>query len=232
MKTSKELKKRIKTIDLNIDKVQSKLSLSEETKKRNLPKNHIESSLILNYGTVKYLTGLLNEYKRELTQRKNQFHKALEKEKAETIKNIEESFKVFSISQNICGVEVTAHSSNLVFNHFDTQGPRYHYKISVNGSSYSFDYYDSIDHYEKRIMASNPKHSKDILESALYCILQDYFSFEDSMDFNDFCDNFGYDNDSMKALKTYQLIESNYHAFHSNVSQDQIEALQEHFQDY
>ncbi len=50
--------------------------------------------------------------------------------------------------------------------------------------------------------------------------------------FHDFCSEFGYDNDSIKALETYQACQVNARKFRAVVTKNEIEKLREVLQDY
>ena len=66
---------------------------------------------------------------------------------------------------------------------------------TVNKKRVSFDFWSSINSPEIRT-------KRELLE-ALLCILSDAYSAIDS-DFDGFCDNYGYNNDSITALDTYK----------------------------
>lgn len=53
-----------------------------------------------------------------------------------------------------------------------------------------------------------------------------------NMSFKDFCNNFGYDNDSIKALKTYKLCQKQTEAYYKMFDSEERELLQELLQDY
>lgn len=53
-----------------------------------------------------------------------------------------------------------------------------------------------------------------------------------SYNFNDFCDNYGYDNDSIKALKIYNECINTSKKLHNMFSENELKELQELLQDY
>jgi len=66
-------------------------------------------------------------------------------------------------------------------------------KNNVTGKKVSFEFWASI--------AKPDINEEDDLKSALSCFLNDGFYADN---FEDFCSNFGYDNDSIKALKLFK----------------------------
>lgn len=66
--------------------------------------------------------------------------------------------------------------------------------------------------------------------SVLYCLLADAISAEQN--FNDWCNNFGYDNDSIKAFKTYQACCDTLEKMRNIFSGKQRAELSELLQDY
>ena len=70
--------------------------------------------------------------------------------------------------------------------------------VKFNGKTTKFDFWGSL---------AKPKiEDEEKLIFALYCFISDAVAAEES--FEDFCANFGYDNDSIKALKTYKACET------------------------
>tara|TARA_R110002020_G_scaffold428322_1_gene637879 strand:- start:460 stop:996 length:537 start_codon:yes stop_codon:yes gene_type:complete len=66
--------------------------------------------------------------------------------------------------------------------------------------------------------------------SVLYSLIMDSDVKEHS--FYDWCDCFGYDNDSLKALDIYRVCEKNADNLYKSVSRDHIKTLSELLQDY
>lgn len=66
--------------------------------------------------------------------------------------------------------------------------------------------------------------------SVLYCLLSDIDCGADT--FQDFCDNLGYDSDSMSAHKIYLACQENGHKLRNVLNNNTIEQLQELLQDY
>ena len=66
---------------------------------------------------------------------------------------------------------------------------------------------------------------KDIL----YSMLLDDVS---GLDFDEFCAEFGYDNDSIKALKIYEACQRETKALHNMFDSDEIDMLRELLEDY
>ena len=72
---------------------------------------------------------------------------------------------------------------------------RNHYRVrlSKGAASYTFDFFDSIDHTQKKI--------EPLIYDVLSCL-----EWHDPETFEFFCSNFGYDEDSRKAFKTYKAV--------------------------
>lgn len=75
------------------------------------------------------------------------------------------------------------------------------------------------------------KHNRPDAASFLHCMLSDMEAGE-HCSFQDFCDNFGYDNDSIKALETYQACQQGARKFRQVVTTAEVEKLREVLQDF
>lgn len=130
-------------------------------------------------------------------------------------------FKIADVSFSIKSVlENHTYERNVRFDHWTT--------TLVNledGESMEFDY-----HQGEGFGCKEPK-----IENVLHCLLQDYYSFEDSSDAADLADNYGYDYDTeediAKVDDIWNKLEKNHENF-SRVAGEVIEELEEYFQDY
>lgn len=95
---------------------------------------------------------------------------------------------------------------------------KYQVKISYFNKFYVTDYYMG------RALTCEPN-KKDVLSS----MLLDDVSY---LDFDDFCYEFGYDNDSIKSLKTYEACQRETKALHNMFDSDEIDMLRELLEDY
>ena len=95
---------------------------------------------------------------------------------------------------------------------------KYQVKISY------FDKFYVTDYYMGSALTREPD-KKDIL----YSMLMDNVS---DMDFDEFCCEFGYDNDSIKALKIYEECQRETKALHNMFDSDEIDMLRELLEDY
>lgn len=66
---------------------------------------------------------------------------------------------------------------------------------------------------------------KDVLYSMIINDVSD-------MNFNDFCSEFGYDNDSIEALKIYKACKKDAEAYHNMFDSEEREILRELLEDY
>ena len=79
-------------------------------------------------------------------------------------------------------------------------------------------------------------------EGILYCILSDARCYDNTGSFEDFCDEFGYDKYSQNrygeyivnkdSMKIFNMLEKTYEAINRLFTSEQIEQLEEVFQDY
>lgn len=113
----------------------------------------------------------------------------------------------------------------------------YAYDIVLNDAPFSFTFHDSIYNFENDIMiksSRDKKHIKNILTDALHCIISEYNTITNISDFEDFCLEFGYNNDSISDLEKYKdskgqakLVD-----FVFKDEEEQIERLTTFFEDY
>ena len=73
------------------------------------------------------------------------------------------------------------------------------------------------------------KPKKPTKEDVLYSMIIDDVS---NMNFNDFCDEFGYNKDSIKALKTYKACLKETEAYYDMFDREEREVLRELLEDY
>ena len=95
---------------------------------------------------------------------------------------------------------------------------KYQVKISYFGKSYVTDYYMGS------ALTREPS-KKDVLNSML---LDDV----SGIDFDAFCGEFGYNNDSIKALEAYKVCQRETKAYYNMFDDEEREILQELLQDY
>ena len=95
---------------------------------------------------------------------------------------------------------------------------KYQVKISY------FDKFYVTDYYMGSALTRKPS-KKDVLNS----MLLDDVSY---LDFDEFCFEFGYDNDSIKSLKTYEACQRETKALHNMFDSDEIDMLRELLEDY
>lgn len=79
------------------------------------------------------------------------------------------------------------------------------------------------------LVDSMGKPKKPTKKDVLYSMIMDDVS---NMDFNNFCAEFGYDNDSIKALKTYEGCLKETEAYYDMFDSEEREALNELLGDY
>lgn len=110
-------------------------------------------------------------------------------------------------------VKMKINSVNYCKHFSDDKEERYVFIITLsrNGKKYTFNFGQSI--------AAGSK------EPTMYDILTCLEKYE-SIDFEDFCSNYGYDSDSIKALKTYKAVDREYKAV-VRLFGDIMEELQE-----
>ena len=111
-------------------------------------------------------------------------------------------------------------------------GLGYNVKMLIDGKQYSSVYNNSV--------ASG--HKPPEVEDILYCILSDAHCYESTGSFEDFCDEFGYDRYTENrygyivinkdAMRTFNALERTYNAMNRLFTPEQLEKLDEIFQDF
>lgn len=79
------------------------------------------------------------------------------------------------------------------------------------------------------LVDENGKPKKPSKKNVLFSIMMDDVS---GMSFNDFCSEFGYDNDSIKALKIYEDCQRETEAYYNMFDSEEREILRELLEDY
>jgi len=96
-------------------------------------------------------------------------------------------------------------------------GERNEYSITLTnriGNDYTFQFWDSIN--------ATQKNTKPTAYDVLACL-----QYSTPETFKDFCDDYGYDMDSIKALKTFKACKSQTDQLKSLFNNEEIELLQE-----
>lgn len=94
--------------------------------------------------------------------------------------------------------------------------------------SINFEYFTGTGHRVKTKFASNPvfPHATGLIYS---CLMSGDSC---NMSFKDWCSNYGYDDDSIKALETYKDCQEEYNKLQSLFTNKEIETLRDMLQDY
>lgn len=74
--------------------------------------------------------------------------------------------------------------------------------------------------------------NKSDLKDILYCLILDATAYENAYNFTDFCNEFGYDSDSMKAYKIYLACKKQLERYNKLFTQEEKDFLQNLLQDY
>lgn len=98
---------------------------------------------------------------------------------------------------------------------------KYKVKISYQGRSDFFEFTDSV--------ANSHEGKEPKKEDVLYCLVQDYTS--DTKDFEEFCQEFGYDSDSRKAESIWKAVKKNHQKMHY-IFRNDIEKLITEYENY
>ena len=116
----------------------------------------------------------------------------------------------------------------------------YNFSLTNENGSYSGEFGDSVANTSLRrsivcdrdMVAFRPKQSKNIIERKsweqpnAYDILSCMTAY-DPESFKDFCDSYGYDSDSISALKTYKAVKAEYEGMRKLFNDDQLNQLAE-----
>ena len=95
---------------------------------------------------------------------------------------------------------------------------KYTCKLTFKNQSYTFDYWMGSAH-------TKAPSKKDVL----YSMIMDDVT---EMDFNEFCSCFGYDDDSIRALRTYEACQEQTKNFNRLFNEEEREILRELLEDY
>lgn len=95
---------------------------------------------------------------------------------------------------------------------------KYACKLTFKNQSYIFDYWMGSAH-------TKAPSKKDVL----YSFIMDDVT---GMDFEEFCFEFGYDNDSIKALRTFEACKEQTENFYRLFNEEEREILRELLEDY
>ena len=104
----------------------------------------------------------------------------------------------------------------------DDKEPRQIYRvfISYNGKKTSFTFGDSLQNgYDGKTPESNPEEYR---QTILDCLVSDSYTPEN---FNEFCSEYGYNEDSRKAFKTYKRVIKQAEKINKVFSTEDLEAL-------
>lgn len=80
-----------------------------------------------------------------------------------------------------------------------------------------------------RLVNKMGRPKKPTIKDVLYAMIMDDVS---NLNFDDFCDEFGYDNDSIKALKIYEGCQKETEAYYDMFDSEEREFLRELLEDY
>ena len=107
---------------------------------------------------------------------------------------------------------------------FNLMHTKYRVILSVSGRECSFTFHDSHANWQKGAGAS-----KQLIYDALDCYISDAYAYLNSRDFNDFCNEYGYDMET--DLKTAKMTFEGCHKAYQNLTKllvwDDIEKLSE-----
>ena len=114
----------------------------------------------------------------------------------------------------------------------------YNVTITTPRGSYSFKFYDSIHNYERKKQIQKIKSGYDPYRRSL--LMKEYnqlrptsydvlscLTLDDAGTFKDFCWTYGYDEDSIKAFKTYLAVQEEYDGLKRIFTQEQLNMLRE-----
>lgn len=140
-----------------------------------------------------------------------------------------------AISNTVKGIKINVLSNRVVYSPFHKSTfskvyycRKYYVKLSYKGNDYKFTFHDSVNAYKN----NNPLNKKDVM----YCILSDMSCYDSSRDMEDFIYSFGYDNQDLETykqgMKAYKACEKTSEKLHELFNNDELEKLQNEFQDY
>jgi len=113
-------------------------------------------------------------------------------------------------------IKVTFHKIREINESFGTR-QEFKGKVTFNEVTESFNYTDSVMNFQER---KRPK-SNDLL----YCLVSDYYC--DTSDFNEFCSEMGYNNDSVKDLRIFEAVIKQKEKLGKLFNEDQVKEIDE-----
>ena len=136
-----------------------------------------------------------------------------------------------TISNTVKGIKINVLASEVVVSPFLEKTyhcRKYYVKLSYKGNDYKFTFHDSVHAYKNNI----PLNKKDVM----YSVLSDMGCYESSRDMEDFIYSFGYDNQDLatykQGMKAYKACKKTSEKLHAIFTDNELEQLQEEFQDY
>ena len=136
-----------------------------------------------------------------------------------------------TISNTVEGIKINVLASKVVVSPFHEKTyycRRYSIRLSYKGNDYRFTFHDSVHAWQN----NTPLNKKDVM----YCILSDMGCYESSRDMEDFIYSFGYDNQDLttykEGMKAYKGCKKTSEKLHAIFNNDELEKLQDEFQDY
>ena len=137
-----------------------------------------------------------------------------------------------TISNTVEGIKINVLNSKVVVSPFHEKTyycRKYYIRLSYKGNDYKFTYHDSVHACEN----NTPLNKKDVM----YCVLSDMGCYESSRDMEDFIYSFGYDNGNnlklyKEGIKAFEGCKKTSEKLHAIFTDNELEQLQEEFQDY
>jgi hypothetical protein len=117
-------------------------------------------------------------------------------------------------------VKVTAKNKRVAKKFMNAEHYAYTITIEVGDKMFKTTYHDSIRNYQLGKGAT-----KEMIDTALDCILMDYDSYDYNPDLNDFMDEYGYDPEDDKGEKVYKACKATFDALNAMFTRQELEDL-------
>ena len=117
-------------------------------------------------------------------------------------------------------VKVTAKNKRVVKKMLGQEHYAYTITVEVDDKLFKTTFHDSIANYHKRKGAT-----EEMIDTAVYCVVMDYDSYDYNPDEEDFINEFGYDPEDSQGHKVYEACKATFAALNEMFSREELEEL-------
>lgn len=129
--------------------------------------------------------------------------------------------KTYTLS-NGTEVKVTAKNKRVAKKFMDAEHYAYTITIEVDDKMFKTTFHDSVRNYQFGKGAT-----KEMIDTALDCILMDYDSYDYNQNLQDFMDEYGYDPEDNTGEKVFNACKATFNALNEMFSREDLNELNE-----